>query len=248
MKKYSTLIIVLFMMALQSLGQCIPNPAYTHSGIYPDSATGLPPAVATYEYNAVFTAVIPADTIVPPLPQLNIDSIGVAQITGLPEGFQAIPSRPSGYWLGGTSGCMLITGTPTEAQVGVYPLNITVVGYLGGLGLPFPYEITYYSITILPASAYGIEEQGSNDNIRMKVFPNPFTGLFLLDYYTEESGSYECLIYDAMGRLLQSEIIVSAKGQNSRSINGSNLEPGIYFCRLRYPEKNFSATVRLIKR
>ena len=155
--------------------------------IYPDSATGFPPAVATYEYNFVITAIIPADTIVFPFPRMNIDSIGVAEITGMPEGFQAIPSRPSGFWLGGTSGCMLITGTPIEAQVGVYPLAITVVGYMGGLGLPIPYTIDYYSITVLPAAAYGIDEPGVYGNIRLKAFPNPFAGKFNLEFYAQSA-------------------------------------------------------------
>ena len=114
MKKYITLLIISFLVVTLAFGQCIPDPQYTLPGIYPDSATGFPPAVATYEYNFVITAIIPADTIVFPFPRMNIDSIGVAEITGMPEGFQAIPSRPSGFWLGGTSGCMLITGTPTE--------------------------------------------------------------------------------------------------------------------------------------
>ncbi|MBK6966455.1 MAG: hypothetical protein IPH20_21795 [Bacteroidales bacterium] len=103
-----------------------------------------------------------------------VDSIGVVEVEGLPEGFQAIPSRASGFWLGGTSGCMLITGTPTELQVGVYPLTFSLVGYMGGLGLPIPYTIDYYSITVLPASAFGIDDPGVHGNIRMKAFPNPF--------------------------------------------------------------------------
>jgi len=246
MKNYIPLIFFnLFMIALAS-GQCIPDPAYTLPGIYPDSATGFPPAIATHEYNLVITAVIPADTVVAPFPRMNIDSIGIVQITGLPEGFQAIPSRPSGYWLGGTTGCMLITGTPTEGQVGVYPLVFSAVGYMGGIPLPFPYDITYYSITVLPASAYGINE-GVHGNIRMKAFPNPFTGIFNLEFDAQGSGNYECLIYDTKGRLMMAETITSRKGEHSHSIDGSNLEPGIYFCRLRNAEKNLSAVIRLIK-
>lgn len=247
MKKYLTLIFFnLFLIVLTS-GQCVPDPAYTLPGIYPDSATGFPPAIATYEYNFTVTAIIPADTIVFPFPRMDIDSIGVVEVAGLPEGFQAIPSRPSGFWLGGTSGCMLITGTPTEAQVGVYPLTFTVVGYVGGLGLPIPYTIDYYSITVLPASAYGINEQGVQGNIRMKAFPNPFSGTFDLEFYARESGNFQFLIYNTKGRLLKTETFIVPKGDNSHSIDASSLEPGIYFCSLRHTEKNYSALIKLVK-
>ncbi|KAF5040495.1 hypothetical protein DSECCO2_532870 [anaerobic digester metagenome] len=245
MRTCVTLIIFSLIYTSLSYGQCIPDPKYTQPGIYPDSATGLPPAVATYEYNAVFTAVIPADTIVSPFPVMTIDSIGVALITGLPEGFQAIPNRPSGYWPGGTSGCMLITGNPTESQTGVYPLSITVVGYMGGLGLPFPYEITYYSLTILPASAYGIDDKVNA--LRLQAFPNPFTGMISLTFYAREKGIYSCRILDATGRLLQTQTLDVIPGENTGLVDGSTLAPGIYFCALsRKDGKDFSI-IRLIK-
>lgn len=248
MTRFLTFLTLVLMFPVMLHAQCQPDPQYTLPGIYPDSATGFPPAVATYEYNFVITAIIPADTIVFPFPRMNIDSIGVAEITGMPEGFQAIPSRPSGFWLGGTSGCMLITGTPTEAQVGVYPLAITVVGYMGGLGLPIPYTIDYYSITVLPAASYGIDEPGVYGNIRLKAFPNPFSGKFNLEFYAQSAGNFECLIYDSRGRLLKSETITTDAGNQSYSVDGSDLEPGIYFCRLSHTRENLSAVIRLIKR
>lgn len=247
MKKYITLLLISFLAVTLAFGQCIPDPQYTQPGIYPDSATGFPPAVATYEYNFVITAIIPADTAITPTYRVNIDSIGVAEITGLPEGFQAIPSRPSGYWLGGTSGCMLITGTPNEAQVGEYPLSITVVGYMGGFGVPIPYTIDYYTITVFPAAAYGIDEPGVNGNIRLKAFPNPFSGEINLEFYAQSAGNFECLIYDSRGRLLKSETISTDAGNQSYSIDGSDLEPGIYFCRLSHTRENLSAVIRLIR-
>jgi Secretion system C-terminal sorting domain len=247
MKKYISLIFFNLLLIALTSGQCIPDPAYTLPGIYPDSATGFPPAIATNEYNFTVTAIIPADTIVFPFPRMDIDSIGVVEIAGLPDGFQAIPSSPSGFWPGGTSGCMLITGTPTEAQVGVYPLTFSVVGYMGGLGLPIPYTIDYYSITVLPASASGIDDPGVYGNIRMKAFPNPFAGNFQLEFYAQESGIYECQIYETKGRMLKTESITVPKGDNSYSIDASSLEPGIYFCSLRLTEKNYAAIIKLVK-
>lgn len=247
MKKHIGLFFFLLFLVTLTYGQCSPDPQYTRPGIYPDSATGFPPAVATYEYNFVITAIIPADTIVFPFPRMNIDSIGVKEIVGLPSGFQAIPSRPSGFWHGGTSGCMLITGTPTESQVGVYPLSFKAAGYMGGLGLEIPYSIDYYSITVLPASAFGIDEAGSSGNIRMRAFPNPFSEIINFAFYAQEPGSFDCRIFDTRGRILKAETITTTMGDQSYRFNSADLEPGIYFFSLKHASKNLSAVIKLIK-
>jgi hypothetical protein len=244
------LILFLFSLSLLTIevfGQCEPNSAYTLPGIYPDSATGFPPAVANYEYNFVITAVIPADTIVFPLPRLPIDSIGVHAIIGLPDGFAAIPNRPSGYWLGGTSGCLLITGNPTQAQVGEYPLTIQAVGYMGGLGLPYAYEITYYSIIILDSTAFGIPGLANNNNLGLKAYPNPVSGSFFIEFQTTDPGEYEYLIYDGMNRLLLTKTFYSTTGKTRHKIDGSNLKPGLYFCVIRQRHNNISSAIKLVK-
>lgn len=246
MKKYLILFLLKTIIISGIYSQCEPNPAFILPGIYPDSATGFPPAVATYEYNLVITAVIPEDTIVYPLPRLPIDSIGVHEIIGLPEGFEAIPNRPSGYWLGGTSGCMLITGTPTKAQLGEYPLTIQAVGYMGGLGLPYAYEITYYSIIVLDSTAFGIPEL-ANIKLGLKAYPNPISGLFILEFHSPETGEYECMVYDNMNRIQFSETFYATNGKTSHKIDASEFKPGFYLCMIRHKNRNFSSTVKLLK-
>ena len=246
MKRLITLLIFKTIIISGVYGQCEPNPAYLLPGIYPDSATGFPPAVATYEYNFVITAVVPVDTIVFPLPRLPIDSIGVHAIIGLPEGFEAIPNRPSGYWLGGTSGCMLITGTATQAQVGEYPLTIQAVGYMGGLGLPYAYEITYYSIVVLDSTAFGIPELAKN-NLGLKAYPNPVSGIFNIAFFSSEPGEYECLIYDNVNRIQLAETFSATSGKISHEVDGSYLKPGLYLCVVRQKHKNISSAIKLMK-
>jgi len=246
MKRFIALLVLKTIVVAGVYAQCEPNPAYVLPGIYPDSATGFPPAVATYEYNLVITAVIPADTIVYPFPRLPIDSIGVHAIIGLPEGFEAIPNRPSGYWLGGTSGCMLITGTATQAQLGEYPLTIQAVGYMGGLGLPYAYEITYYSITVLDSTTFGIPELVKN-NLGLKAYPNPISGLFNIAFFSPEPGEYEYLIYDHLNRIQSFETFKATTGNISHKIDGSHLKPGLYFCIIRQKNKNISSAIKLVK-
>ncbi|MGC8865323.1 MAG: hypothetical protein ACP5O2_06320 [Bacteroidales bacterium] len=231
MKKLINLlfILVLFFHAAPLAAQCTPDPYITKPGIYPDSATGFPPAVATYPYNLTITVVVPADTLIPPLPLLPIDSIGVTGVEGLPEGFQFLPSRPSGFWPGGSKGCALIAGTPSKSQVGTYPLTFHVVGYIANL--PFPYDITFYSIKILDSSNYGIEDASAIKHFNIhRAFPG---GPLNMSLFSTIAGKFEFNLLNTHGRFLYSESIEIGAGENSLMFYPGKLAQGVYLIVLR---------------
>lgn len=247
MKKLFTLLIAGLIGTGFAYGQCTPDPQYKLPGIYPDSATGVPPAFATYEYSMVFTAVIPYDTILPPLPnKIKIDSIGVLEVLGLPEGFTAQPSTASGFWHGGTSGCMLISGTPTESQVGTYPLQFKLAGYAGSFGIPIPYTIDFYSLTVYSAEAYGINDKSRNP-LSLSAQPNPFAENTTLTFRPAGNGIYDIAVYDLMGRLLSRDQAVATAGGTIYHPLTGNLPPGTYFCVVRNRETRQASTLRLVK-
>src|SRR5205823_5429951 len=98
--------------------------------IYPDSLTGLSPAVQGVPYNQVLQIRVPPDTVflgstVP------IDSVRLLSFTGLPPGLTLVCNPPSCVFNGGTNGCALISGTPTDT--GFFPLTAIVDGYAAGL-------------------------------------------------------------------------------------------------------------------
>jgi hypothetical protein len=247
MIKKVTIIILSIMLMAEAYSQCTPDTLYTTPGIYPDSATGFLPAIATRQYNMVITAVIPADTIIFPLPLLAIDSIGLVEVIGLPDGFQAFPDRPSGYWLGGTSGCLLITGTPTSAQIGVHPLLFKARGFLGGIGIPYDYEIDYYSIVVLDSTAFGIADLRHQQTISLKALPNPFSNFLDISFSTKEAGLFEISIFDAANKLILSEVIHANDGENLHRFNAGHLPSGVYFAMIRHRGKADFGIVKLLK-
>ncbi len=237
---------LLIIPSLATYSQCVPG-NYIKPGIYPDSASGFPPAVATYNYNLTVTVVVPKDTILFPLPRLPIDSIGVVQIQGLPSGFLARPNRPSGFWKGGTAGCMLISGKPTKQQVGKHPLLFKVVGYIGGIGLPIPYDVTFYSITVLDSAAYGIFSPAEYNALKLNAFPNPVRETLTLEFYSEKESSLSLLIYDMLGRLALSDNLTSSVGVNFHSVSTSKLSPGVYICRIIESAGQRASAIRFTK-
>jgi hypothetical protein len=133
MLKRNFLIAILFVLTAQGYSQsCVPG-NYTTPGVYPDTITNLPKAVATISYNEAITFVIQNDTTIPPGITLTVDSLGITGVTGLPQGFIYSPNTSTSYWHGGATGCVLFSGNPTQAQVGIYPLTFEIKLYISGI-------------------------------------------------------------------------------------------------------------------
>lgn len=248
MKRSLLLLSLSVLFASDVIGQCQPDTTLLRPGIYPDSATGLLPAYATYPYHMVISVLTPVDTILPGLPRMAVDSIGVLQIIGLPAGFTAVTDSPSGFWRGNKRGCMLISGTPNKQQVGTYPLLFKLAGYVGSIPLPLYFDLTSYNIKVLDSAAYsGIDEQKLLNNPAFKILPNPVGSSFTLQVNAGAPENYDLLIYDVNSRLVKTEMIETTEGPNHFSFDATTLRPGVYFCRLRKTNGTLSGSAKMIK-
>ncbi|MCB0840998.1 MAG: SprB repeat-containing protein, partial [Bacteroidetes bacterium] len=169
MKKLSYLFLMLGLVFLgynNLKAQCNPDPAYTTPGIYP---TAIANGCLNELYSQVITIVVPTDTVVSGFP-IPIDSIVLDSVVNLPVGltYQCVP--PSCGFPGGTSNCILISGTPTLADTFVVDIYTTAWVTVFGNPVAFPvaqpgfYEMIIYpspvdSVSITPASC------GANDGM-----------------------------------------------------------------------------------
>lgn len=245
MKKVIPFVFLLVIISGKGLTQCLPDTTYVRPGIYPDTTAGLPPAFATHQYNTVITAVIPADTLIFGT-RFPVDSIGVTQVTGLPAGFITATDSPSGFWAGGKRGCMLITGTPTHQQVGNHPLVFRLAGYVGGIPLSIPFDLTSYSLKVYDSTAYGYDEHKTLVNY-VKVIPNPFRNHYTVELQAITPVTAELLVFDINSRLVAIDKIKAETGVNHFTFDSSTLQPGIYFGRLRLADGSTSTSVRMLK-
>jgi len=124
---------------------CVPG-NYTVQGFYPDTITNLPLAVANLQYNEAITVVVPIDSTIQGY-TVPIDSLGITGITGLPSGFTYLPNAANGYWHGGVTGCILVSGIASHAQLGTYPLTLQIYIYASGMYIPSTY--TGYKLEIV---------------------------------------------------------------------------------------------------
>ena len=67
---------------------------------------------------------------------------------------------------------------------------------------------------------------------RFRVYPNPGTGMFTLDYYIENGSAVDVEVYDVTGRVVHVENLHAEKGIQTTTMNLTHLSKGIYNLKL----------------
>ena len=223
MKKLLLFASVAFFGALNLTAQCTPDGQYTQAGIYPDSATNFAPACLNEAYTQLITNVVPVDTCAQILPApfpcttLAMDSIVLDNVTGLPPGLTFACNGNNCSYLGGTTGCAIITGTPTEP--GTYTLIFNVSAYVGGVATAQTFTVDYYEIVVSSCSV-GIEE---NTNSMFKLYPNPAYSKVVIDGL---KGQNNIALTNAEGKTVK---IYNMFEGASLEMNLEGLNNGLYF-------------------
>lgn len=227
-----------------AIGQnCTPDPQFTLPGVYPDSATGLAIATVGVPYSETITTVTPVDTCVQvfPLPLpctiVPIDSVVVDSIYGLPPGFTVVSENENNlkfYFFGGTSSCMLITGTAAPGDEGIYPLYVSGLSWGNVASVPTsqPFVVDWYQLEIV--SATGIENINSENLQVSQNIPNPFNDVSNIEFYLPQAENVSITIFNVLGEKIRDEEIQSVKGINNYSLNAADFNSGVYFYNVSY--------------
>lgn len=246
MKK--TLLSFLAIIAISSTivaQNCMPDPQYTTRGVHPDSVTNLPTAYVGQPYNVVLTAVTPADTCIvlffPPCETVPIDSIIVTSVTGLPPGFSIVSENENSVpfkFLGGTSSCMLITGNPSIADTGHYPIAVNGTAYSTVFSLvqSQPYDVNYYFIDVVDTtgSSVNVNELAENIFAITQNYPNPFSNTSTIEFNTPTAEVVELTVFNLLGEEIKTERISASVGKNVYTLKANDFENGVYFYQLNY--------------
>jgi hypothetical protein len=199
--------------------QCTPS-ATCLKGICPDTIANLPIAHVSVPYSTYLTVVVPADTTLPYVGSVAIDSLNYTSTTGLPTGFTATPDKSG--WKGNTKGCLLISGTPTIAMQGVtYKLTINVTAH----AMSLPLSVTYKGYKIfVNDTTLGIKEINAQNGVS---FYYNFTDIKIHSNTVINDASI--IVNDITGRELMH---LSNLNGNDFTINKGRLSNGIYIISL----------------
>lgn len=244
---------MILFIGLSASAQCVPDPQYTEPGVYPDSATGLAPGVVGQAYDELITIIVPLDTTIMVGPislTLVFDSVVVTDWQGLPNGFTYSCHAPSNVFSpidqcafeGNTTGCISITGTPTQNEIGSHQQIITTQAYStpdSPLGEPTETVVDYYYIHIIDSASAGIT---TITDSKFLVYPNPakdvvtINGLNGIDVHsivvTDMNGKVHATYTNTVSPSLDMDI--------------NHLNSGMYFIRVNY--NGVSETIKFVKK
>ena len=218
------------LLSFSGYTQCVPDSSVTHnnSGIYPDSATGLPHAFVGAAYSSVIYFFVPTDTTYLGLP-VTITSINVTAVTGLPPGFSYTCTPSSCVFPGGTNGCVLIQGpAPTTGMIGSYPIvvELDIHGVLSGFPQTIQDVNDNYSIVI--ESNTGLWTVSNGSFAVKQNSPNPFSRHSQIAVNSRVNGMISLKLTDILGNVVLLEEREVQKGVNNLQIDAAEFEAGIY--------------------
>ncbi len=224
--KIVLLFVVSVFVSSQLMGQCVPNTTITVPGIYPDT---LPVALVGATYNEVIQFKVPVDTVFQGN-NATILSITVTGMIGLPAGFTYACVPSNCVFAGGSNGCAVLTGNPTVAQIGQYPLRVTISITGTVIGIPFPITIpdTVSKYTLVISQQTGVQIV-KNRNLEVNQnFPNPSVTATTIEFTVPNAALADFKLYNVLGKELYSRTVSARAGKNTINFETRDYEPGIY--------------------
>lgn len=225
----SILVICVISFSNKLFAQCTPDPNLKSTATLP---AVLDTAYAGKLYTQEIKFFITRDTNVF-VPQLGtnlnarIDTLWITGVQGMPDGFTYACHNADCKILGGTAGCATITGTPTQAQIGIYPLLVLIkvraTAFLG----PAPISQNANDTN----ARYSIVVSGVNSKPELSMsgepilFPNPAKEELQV-YIPELAGEASFEIQNIQGKTIQ---IGRLQKQEVSHVSLQAYEPGVYF-------------------
>ena len=235
-------------MSVAIAQNCTADPQYTAPGVYPDSTTGLAIATIGIPYAETLTTITPLDTcmviLFPPCTVIPIDSVVIDNYSGMPPGFTVVSENETSLpfkFLGGSTSCMLITGTSAPGDEGVYPIEVTGLSWatVFGVATSQPFIVDWYQIEVVTGTV-GVNEFGSNDFEVRQNIPNPFNNKSTIEFYLPLDKTVNINIYSVLGKVVKSEEIKGQKGTNKYMLHGNDFSNGMYFYNLTCSNKTIT--------
>jgi hypothetical protein len=140
------------------------------------------------------------------------------------------------------------TSAIVEARIGTYNCLNPLIHNEGKIVNGSDSEIpTNELITDKNANTSSGKKEKGFFNKPLFVNPNPFTNTFNLEFELEEGGETSLIVYDALGRVVETVIVNDnlSIGKHQYQIDGTKLGSGVYYVKLNH--SNGTQTIKIIK-
>ncbi len=254
--KKSLLFTLLFSLSLTVLAQqspCIPDASLQDStfGLWPDTIQNLPIAqLDTYyeEHIQIKTPNTVGEVMGDPyeievlgfpvnIAPLEIDSIKLVGVNGLPSVMSTYLSNSDSVFMGNDIACVTLFGTPSVDELGTHDIsliidgwiNVSVIGTVSLFEQLGDYETIDGYRLVVQSEMVSIDE---NNNLSFSVSqnsPNPFSNRTSIEFNSTNEGEYLFSVVNLLGEVQDHRIINANYGSNKIDVDASALSSGIYF-------------------
>lgn len=209
--------------------QCTPDiscvPSGKTYGICPDSTTGLKHGVVGVPYTETVSILVPAKGTDFGYPDATVTDVQINSVDSLAPGLTYTCTPSNCTFPGNSSGCILISGTPTQ----VWNKQILVKATAHGVyGIPISLPQTFKQYRSIVDAATGIEQLSLTKFDVGQNSPNPFNGKSEIYFNTVNSGNIDFKVYNMLGAVVYSNNYKADKGQNIITIEANSFAPGVY--------------------
>lgn len=226
---------------------CTPNPAYVFAGvpgIWPIPQLGISSGAVNQAYSETMTVIVPNDTTIdlsaitgiPGLPTATVDinNMHVDNVANLPNGI-TYTCDTNCTWNAGSTGCFVISGTPTIGDTFTVTLegalNVTLPNTLpppfGGNPFDIPFVGQDYELVI--TGGVSVDPSRDGDFYVLQNAPNPADGITKIEYHSPVPTDVVFEVFDLNGSILHSSQHRAATGNNNLSYDATELAAGMYF-------------------
>lgn len=212
MKQNLFFLAVLMLMGFAAKSQCNPNLSYTGPGFYTndgDSTLDLAYLNATYLENV--SLYVPRQYDFSGF-LVNVDSVRITDIQGLPDGIGSICNPTSCFWQGGDTGCIALSGIPSNpAQVGENQLTIKMTFH--GLGFSRNEDVRIFKLTVLDTSQSTSIASHLRETTDAVVFPNPAKDYLNISFKSQNQNMRSIKLLELNGSNVLSREIYTDKAE-----------------------------------
>ena len=168
---------------------------------------------------------------------LEIDSIKLVGVTGLPSVMSTYLSNPDSVFMGNDIACVTLFGTPGSNELGIHDLSLLIDGWinvnvLGTVSL-FDQLGSYETIDgyrlVVQSEIASID---NNNNLVFSIsqnFPNPLSSFTTIKFNSNIEDEYHFSVSNILGEVLENQIINANYGSNKIDFDATSLSSGIYF-------------------
>jgi hypothetical protein len=183
----------------------------------------MPDGYLNIVYSEEATILVPEEF----LPGVFVHHLTLTAVDNLPTGLSWESNAANNEFFAGNYYCIVLSGTPTEADVFYLKIVVDVYIDLNGQAVYYGSVTDSTSLSMIIREDFGVKDPGQYITIEGS-FPNPFSVQTEIHFYSKQNGIMQFEVYSLLGEKLHVQDVDSHPGKNKIIFKGDMLPAGTY--------------------